>query len=156
MPRIVLLANFLCSTLAPSGGLARFVPSGRLDIPVPLNEDVIGIRVPYYNEIGKLEAQFDAHFVCRIGEARAAFTDLVIHLLGENDYSLHIDIPSGTLNLHSQVLLGCGGVILHRHGVCAVARNVVFSARERLVRLTGDVRVTLHHDQPVGISKTRR
>ncbi|ALJ56398.1 hypothetical protein AMD24_00209 [Candidatus Xiphinematobacter sp. Idaho Grape] len=155
MPRVLLLANFLCSTLFPFEESSRLVPNGKLDLPVPLNEDVIGIRVPYYNEMGRLEAQFDAHLVRKTDETHAIFTDLVVYLLEENNHPFHIDIPSGTLDLYTHILSGCGGIILHRRGICAVAQSVVFLARERLVSLKGDVKITIHNSgQPTGILQT--
>src|SRR5207253_11388785 len=100
------------------------------DIPIPLNGAVGGIRVPYYNGMGRLEAQFDAHLVRKTDETRVIFTDLVVYLLEETNYPFHVDIPSGTLDLYTHVLSGCDGIIFHRRGICAVAQSVVFLAKE--------------------------
>jgi len=157
MPRIMLLANFFCSTLTTFGESSHSTPSGRLDISIPLNEDVAGIRIPYYSESGRLEAQFDARLVRKIDTACAIFTDLVVHLLRENDHPFHIDISSGTLDLHSHVLSGHDGVILHHHDTCAVAKSVVFLLGERLVCLRGNVRVIVRNcGRPTGLVQTWR
>lgn len=124
------------------------VPVNRLDIPVPFNEDLIGIRIPYYNERGRLEVQFDARLAHKRDESHAIFTDLIIHLLEANNYPFHIEMPSGILDLQSQILYGHNTVTLHCKGMYITAKSVLLQAKSRLIQLKEDIKVVLftHRD----------
>lgn len=146
MLRIVLKTSVLYLALTLTATV--FVGANRLEIPAPLNEDIIGIRMPYYNERGVLKMQFDASFARKTDEDHAIFTHLIVHYLLEGNSDLfHIEVPSGILDLQNYILSGHNSIVLQGKGIRITAKSIMLKAKSRLIHLQEDVKVVInHHD----------
>lgn len=115
----------------------------KLDIPVPLNEDVLGIRIPYYTEQGRLDIQFDAQVARKTDENHTTLNNLKISLFEENNDAMTVEMPKGILNLQTNILSGNNGVHIKRSDLTINAESIVFETKERFARFKGKVSMTI-------------
>lgn len=120
-----------------------FAGNRKLDIPVPLNEDVLGIRVPYYNEQGFLEMQLDARIARKTDEDHASLKDVKISFFEKNQSPLLLEMPGGTFDLQNNILYGDQGVTVKRQDLDILAHSIILQTEERFARFKGKVKMTI-------------
>lgn len=130
----------------------------KLDIPVPLNEDVLGIRIPYYDEKGFREMQLDAGVARKTDENHATLKKVKISLFEENHEPLFLELPEAVFDLQTNILYGNHGVTINRQDMNIVANSIVLQTKDRFARFQGRVKMTifnldLNHPQPQDTQK---
>ncbi|PWU06351.1 MAG: hypothetical protein C5B47_07650 [Verrucomicrobia bacterium] len=125
------------------GATTGFAGNRKLDIPVPLNEDVLGIRIPYYNEEGFQEMQLDAQIARKTDEDHAALKGVKITLFEKDQSPLLLEMPAGTFDLQTNILYGNEGVTVKRQDLDILAHSIILKTEERFAQFKGKVKMTI-------------
>ncbi len=120
-----------------------FGENRKLDIPVPINEDILGIRIPYYNEKGFLEMQLDARLARKTDEDHVALKDLKLSFFEENNNPMLIEMPQAVFDLPTNILSGDNGATIKRQDMDISARSIVLQTNDRLARFKGRIKMTI-------------
>jgi len=154
----LLLAVLLAGSVAAwgnDGKKAKGVPGAsvsptppKLNIPIPVSHDAKGVKLPYYDERGKLQMYFNI--------ARAYRQDLK-HLEMKNAFMQTFDekgapdanvfMTVSVLDLDSRIVTSDVPVTVRRSDFEIVGQKMVFNTQTRVGHMTGHVRMVIYNRQ---------
>jgi hypothetical protein len=116
----------------------------RIEIPVPIGEDVLGLRIPFYDESGDLQVQLAAKVARKTSDETVEMEELDLEVFDEDGRKLEIELPQSALNLSTRTLNGTGGVVIKRDDFLLEGDSVVFEIRQRSGQLSGNIRMLIY------------
>lgn len=116
----------------------------QMDIPVPIGEDIKGIRIPYFGEDGKtLQMTFDAEVARKLDDKHIEMENLKIDAYGDDDKDFYIEIPKSIFNLETRILTGNNSVLIRRDDFEIVGDAVEFHTKDRFGKILGNVKMII-------------
>ena len=131
---------FLC---LGATGLAE--PAGKpMDVPIPINHDFQGLRIPIYSPDGKLQMIFESEIAFRVDQQMLRLSGLSISTFDDDGQpEMAIEMPLSLFDLKTQVLTSEKSVMIRRPDVEVTGERLVFDTQSRRGKLSGQVRVRL-------------
>ena len=115
-----------------------------MDIPVPIGEDIKGIRIPYYGEDGKtLQMTFDAEVARKLDETHIEMENLKIDNYSEDEKDFYIELPTAIFDLETRILTGDKSVLIRREDFEIVGDAVEFHTKNRFGKILGNVKMII-------------
>ena len=148
-PRIFLLSLVVVTFSLQADVTPKASPSPEqkeFDVPVPVGIPVNGIKVPHYNEDGKLTLLLEADEALKINEAHVQFTNLKLEALDKDDRKLFLKLPQAVLNLDTRILTGDQTVNIRREDFTISGDWIEFNTKTRFGTLRGNIHMVLTSD----------
>src|SRR5687768_2179828 len=74
--------------------------SKMIDVPVPIDHDAKGLKIPYFDDEGKLQMRFNIGVARRIDEKHIEMAELQVETFDEQgQHEMSIDLPTSVLDL---------------------------------------------------------
>lgn len=164
-PRLqILIAAFLCAALplraaetpavksaptnaAPSPSRAA-TNAGAMDVPVPVGEPVKGIKIPQYDEQGKLTMNLTAETALKLDERKVEFNNLRIQFADKEEKEIIVEIPHSILDLESRLLVADSRTVIRREDFDIAGDKAEFDTVARTGTFKGPVRASFRNGSP--------
>jgi lipopolysaccharide export system protein LptC len=135
-------AFFLANCLAES----KETPT--LDLPLPVGHEAKGIKLPYFDEQGKLEMNFVIGRAKRLDEKRLQMANVIVEMYDTDGApEMKIDLPESVLNLDTHVITSKSPVTIERSDFRIKGEGMRFNAETRQGELQGNVRMLIYDRQ---------
>ena len=116
------------------------------DVPIPINHDAKGVRIPIYNPEGQLQMMFDSEIAFRIDARQLRFTQLKIETYDEaGKQEMAIEMPNSVFNLKTRVLTSTDPVTIRRTDFEVTGANMTFDTQTRVGNFVGPVRMLIYN-----------
>lgn len=164
-PRLqILIAAFLCAAMplraaetpavksaptnaAPSPSRAA-TNAGAMDVPVPVGEPVKGIKIPQYDEQGKLTMNLTAETALKLDERKVEFNNLRIQFADKEEKEIIVEIPHSILDLESRLLVADSRTVIRREDFDIAGDKAEFDTVARTGTFKGPVRASFRNGSP--------
>jgi len=164
-PRLqILIAAFLCAAMplraaetpAVKSAPANAAPSpsrvttnaGAMDVPVPVGEPVKGIKIPQYDEQGKLTMNLTAETALKLDERKVEFNNLRIQFADKEEKEIIVEIPHSILDLESRLLVADSRTVIRREDFDIAGDKAEFDTVARTGTFKGPVRASFRNGSP--------
>ena len=116
-----------------------------IQLPIPVGQEVKGIKIPHFTPEGKLQMEFVAGDARRESETEVFLTNLRIEFFDDTGKSdMLVELPVAVLDLKTQVLSSEQPFTLQRSDFLLRGEKVQFDTRTREGRMTGKVKMTIY------------
>lgn len=158
----ILIAAFLCAAMplraaqppaakstpakaAPSPSLAVATNAGAMDVPVPVGEPVKGIKIPQYDEQGKLTMNLTAETALKLDERKVEFNNLRIQFADKEEKEIIVEIPHSILDLDTRLLVADTKTVIRREDFDIAGDKAEFDTVARTGTFKGPVRASFRN-----------
>jgi hypothetical protein len=125
-------------------------PQGeKLDLPVPIGEPVKGIKIPQYDEKGKLTMNLMAETAKKIDDRQVEFGKLKILFDDQEQKEIVVEIPHSVIDMETKVLVADTPTTIHREDFDIVGQGAEFDTVSRRGILKGHVTASFRNPTPV-------
>ena len=112
------------------------------DVPIPINHDAKGVRIPIYTPDGTLQMMFESEIAFRVDARQLRLTQLKIETYDEAGQSdMTIEMPNSVFDLKTRVFSSADPVTIRRTDFEVTGSNMTFDTQTRLGKFTGPVRM---------------
>lgn len=111
----------------------------KIDIPVPLHQPVKGIKIPQYDEQGKLTMCLTADTANKIDEKQVELGKLKVQFSDDENKEIVVTVPHSTLNLETKILTADSETLIHREDFEIVGERAEFDTLNRQGSFKGHV-----------------
>lgn len=154
-PGFALLATFVAGTLsaAPDQNTSSTSPvaaspavSQKLDLPVPVGEPVKGIKIPQYDETGKMTMCLMAETAQKLNEHQVDLGRLKVQFDEKANKEIVVEIPHSILDLETKVLTADSETKIKREDFEIIGESAVFDTLSRQGSFKGHVHASFLND----------
>jgi len=125
---------------------AAAAPNGeKMDLPVPVGEPIKGIKIPQYDEQGKLTMNLTADSALKLDERQVEFKDLKIQFSDKEEKEIVVEIPHSILNLETKILTADTKTVIHREDFEIIGENAEFDTTARTGKFKGPVHASFRN-----------
>jgi len=154
----MLWSNFLClavlvlltSSLQAENAPAPAAPSpqeGEFDLPVPVGMPVNGIKIPQYDEDGKLLMLLEAGVAKKVDDQHIEMENLKLQALDADGKKIFVELPHALFNLETRILTGEKTAKIYRDDFEITGDGIDFNTKTRFGTLRGNVRMVISTEQ---------
>lgn len=137
--RVVVTSGTDSTTAQPADATRK-----QFDIPIPVNHDAKGVRIPSYDPVGKLLMYFNIATAFRVDDGHLRMTNLKIETYGEDGkVDLHIDMPASSLDLITNIISSVDPITINRSDFQVTGANMTFNTQTRQGKFSGPVRMLI-------------
>jgi len=116
-----------------------------LDIPIPIDHEAKGVRIPIYTPEGKLQMLFESEIAFRVDAQQLRLTQLKIETYDEEGKpEMSIDMPLSMFNLKTRIITSVDPVTIWRTDFQVTGGNMVFDTQTRQGKFNGPVRMLVY------------
>ena len=147
--RFALLVLFTVSLQAQNTP-APATPSSQeseFDLPVPMGMPVNGIKIPQYDEDGKLLMLLEAGVAKKVDDQHIEMEDLKLQALDANGEKIFVELPQAVFNLQTRILTGDKTARIYRDDFEITGDGIDFNTKTRFGSLRGNVRMVISTEQ---------
>ncbi len=130
----LLMASTLMANPAPPTSAATPADQAtnqKIDLPVPIGEPVKGIKIPQYDEAGKMTFCLTADTAKKLNDHQVELEKLKVQFNEKEDKEIIVEIPHSILNLDTKILTADSETTIHRQDFEIVGQNAVFNTLSR-------------------------
>ncbi len=143
-PVVVLLTLLLCGQAFGKSKEPK-KNDGKLDIPLPVNQDAKTLVIPVYNTDGKLQMNFEIGMARRIDAEQMRMSKATVETYGDDGQrDLRIVLPQSMFNLETRVVTSDGKVTIERTDFRLTGTGLNFNTQTRTGTLTGDIKMEIY------------
>ncbi len=113
------------------------------DVPVPVGMPVNGIKVPYYDESGRLALLIEADVAQKSDQTTVHLENLHLEALDEDDRKIHVELPKAVLDLETRILTGDNSATIRREDFTITGDTIEFDTKNRFGTLRGNIRMVV-------------
>lgn len=135
---------------ASGGAAAEAAKSAPIDIPIPVGEPVSGIKIPQYDEEGKLSMTLLAGKARKLDDRKVEFENLKIRFTDKEGKEILVEIPHALLDTETKVLVADSKTAISRDDFDIAGDNVEFDTVSRTGRFKGRVRASFRNGASFG------
>lgn len=117
-------------------------PAQTIDLPVPVGEPVKGIKIPQYDENGKLTMNLVADDAKKLDESHVEFGKLKVQFSDRDEKDIVVEIPHSVLNLETKVLVADSETTIKRDDFEIVGQSAEFDTASRRGAFKGRIRAS--------------
>ncbi len=128
----------------PSSPLPTQTPSSpangqKIDLPVPVGEPVKGIKIPQYDDAGKLTMCLTADTAQKLNEHQVELNKLKVQFDDKEEKEIVVEIPHSMLDLETKILTADSETVIRREDFEIVGQSAVFDTLARQGTFKGRV-----------------
>lgn len=117
-------------------------------IPIPPGHDARGVRIPFYDEDGRLQMFFSMEIATRLDPARLQMANLKIETYDESGKpDLGISMPVSLYDIGASVVSSAAPVTIHRSDFEMTGTHMTFNTDTRLGKFKGPARMVIFNTQ---------
>ena len=117
-----------------------------LTVPIPVNHGAKGIKLPYYDEKGKLQMDFSIDSAYRSDEGHLEMKQVKMHTYDENgNVEMMIDLPSSILDLTTRIVTSNQPVTIRRSDFEVTGETMQFDTQSKSGKIVGKVRMLIYN-----------
>jgi len=119
-------------------------PDGKkaFDVPIPINHDAKGVRIPIYTPDGTLQMMFESEIAFRVDAQQLRLTQLKIETYDEaGKPEMTIEMPNSMFDLNTRVFSSEDPVTIRRTDFEVTGAHMTFDTQTRLGKFVGPVRM---------------
>jgi lipopolysaccharide export system protein LptC len=117
-----------------------------IDVPIPIGHDASGIKLPVYNEDGKLQMSFAIQMAKRVDKERLEMGVLKLETFDESGQpALSVEMEKSVLNLKTRVITSDRKTTVKRSDFEISGTNVEFDTNARTGRFIGATRMLVYN-----------
>jgi hypothetical protein len=162
MRAAVLLAMLLGASLragdAPSSGKNQTSAGATneaskaapIDIPIPIGEPVSGIKIPQYDEEGKISMTLLAGKARKLDDSKVEFEKLKISFTDKEGKEILVEIPHALLDTQTKLLNADSRTVITRDDFDIDGEKAEFDTVSRTGRFKGRVRASFRNGATFG------
>lgn len=120
----------------------------KMDLPVPVGEPIKGIKIPQYDENGKLTMNLVADTALKLDERQVEFKDLKILFSDKEEKEIVVEIPHSILDLETKILIADTKTIIRREDFEIIGETAEFDTIARTGKFKGSVHATFRNSSP--------
>ncbi len=147
--RFAILA--LCTaSLQAENTPAPAVPSSQeseFDFPVPMGMPVNGIKIPQYDDDGKLLMLLEAGVAKKVDDQHIEMEDLKLQALDASGEKIFVELPQAVFNLETRIITGEKTARIYRDDFEITGDGIDFNTKTRFGTLRGNVRMVISTEQ---------
>ena len=117
--------------------------SDDLDVPIPLNIPMKGLKIPHLDEAGNEVMLLESDVAVKVDEQMIEFKNLKIELLDDDGRKIFVELPESVFNLETRVLTGQKSAKIHREDFEINGEAIEFDTRTKYGRMTGKVSMVI-------------
>ena len=114
------------------------------NVPIPINHDARGIRIPIYSLEGKLQMLFESEIAFRVDVQQLRLTQLKIETYDDaGQPEMAIEMPNSLFDLQTRILSSVDPVTIRRTDFEVTGANMTFDTQTSQGKFTGPVRMLI-------------
>lgn len=148
-PRLLVLASLLASLQAqqtPAQQESSAEPD-QFEMPVPVGMPVNGLRVPQYDQDGKLLMLFEAAMATKVSEEVVEMNSLKLEALDSEGQKIFVELPQAVFNLKTHLLTGDKTAKIRREDFEITGDSIEFNTQTRFGTLRGNVKMVISTEE---------
>jgi lipopolysaccharide export system protein LptC len=136
----------------PAGAVATNEPtkSAPIDIPIPIGEPVSGIKIPQYDESGKLSMTLLAGKARKLDDKSIEFDNLKISFTDKEGKEILVEIPHALLDVETKMLTADSKTAITRDDFDIIGDQAEFDTVSRTGKFKGRVRASFRNETTIG------
>jgi Lipopolysaccharide-assembly, LptC-related len=116
-----------------------------LNLPLPVGHEAKGIKLPYFDEMGKLEMNFVIGRAKRLDEQRLEMANVTVEMFNsEGAREMRIDLPESVLDLQTHIITSKAPVTIQRNDFWITGEAMRFNTKTREGKLQGKVKMLIY------------
>jgi len=146
------------NTTAPSPVAAKVMGHGqgqgqrqKIDLPIPVGEPVKGIKIPQYDENGKLTMNLIAETARKLDEKQVEFGKLKIEFNEKEEKTIIVEIPHSILDMESKVLVADTETTIRREDFEIIGQGAEFDTLARSGTFKGRVHASFRNGETANL-----
>jgi hypothetical protein len=124
--------------------------SAPIDIPIPVGEPVTGIKIPQYDESGKVSMTLLAGKARKLDDSKVEFENLKISFTDKEGKEILVEIPHALLDTQTKLLSADSKTVITRDDFDISGEKVEFDTVSRTGRFKGRVRASFRNGYASG------
>ena len=129
------------ATVAPSPAAA---PTQEIDVPIPIGQDVRGIRIPNFNEKGELSMEIEAEVARKVEDRLIEMEGLHVKMVDAEDKSkVDVQMEKAVFNLDNRILNSDTQTTIKREDFEIIGDTAEFDTKTRYSKMVGNVKMTI-------------
>ena len=125
--------------------------SQKIDLPIPVGEPVKGIKIPQYDENGKLTMNLIADTARKLDEKQVEFGKLKIEFNDKEEKTISVEIPHSILDMESKKLVADTETLIHRDDFEIIGQSAEFDTLARSGTFKGRVHASFRNGETVDL-----
>jgi Lipopolysaccharide-assembly, LptC-related len=120
------------------------------DIPVSAEHPAKGLKIPYFDNEGKLQMVFIIGIASRLDADHIDLSDMQVETFDEqSQHEMYIDLPRSVLDLNTSVISTQKNVTIRREDFILTGHTMEFNTKTKQGSLGGSVRMLIYNlDNP--------
>jgi len=116
------------------------------DIPVSPEHPAKGLKIPYFDNEGKLQMNFVIGIATRIDADHIDMSDMQVETFDEQQqHEMYIDLPTSILDLNTSIITTQKRVTIRREDFILVGETMEFNTKTKQGSLGGSVRMLIYN-----------
>lgn len=129
---------------APASPVPSQEKQGKIDIPVPMGQEIKGIKIPSFNDKGELTMEFQAETAMKEQEHLLKMKNLTIIVIDPDDKTrTDVHMEDAVFNLDTRILSTKNQTIIRRDDAEIIGDSAEFDTKTRFSRMEGNVKMTI-------------
>jgi Lipopolysaccharide-assembly, LptC-related len=134
-------------TTPPASATNPAAKGERIDLPVPVGEPVKGIKIPQYDETGKLTMSLSADTARKLDEKKVELGQLKVEFHDKDEKEIVVEIPHSMLDLETKVLSADSETRIQREDFEITGKTAEFDTASRSGTFKGRVRASFQNGE---------
>ena len=119
-----------------------------MNIPIPVKHDAEGVKLPYFDERGRLEMYFNIVKALRTDPGHLEMTNAYMQTYDEKGVAdANVFMSRSVLDLNTRIVTSDIPVIVRRSDFEITGQKMVFNTQTHTGRMTGHVRMVIYNRQ---------
>jgi len=124
--------------------------SAPIDIPIPVGEPVTGIKIPQYDESGKISMTLLAGKARKLDDSKVEFENLKISFTDKEGKEILVEIPHALLDTQTKLLTADSKTVITRDDFDLDGEKAEFDTVTRTGKFKGRVRASFRNGYASG------
>lgn len=121
-----------------------------IDIPIPIGEPVSGIKIPQYDEEGKVSMTLLAGKARKLDDSKVEFESLKVSFIDKEGKEILVEIPHALLDTRTRLLNADSRTVITRDDFDIAGEKAEFDTVSREGRFKGRVRASFRNGATFG------
>lgn len=149
LSQLLVLVSLVAAVQAqqtPAGTESPTEPE-RFEMPVPVGMPVNGLKVPQYDQDGKLLMLFEAATATKVNEEVVEMDSLKLEALDSEGQKIFVELPQAVFNLKTNLLTGDKTATIRREDFEITGDSIEFNTQTRFGILRGNVKMVITNEE---------
>lgn len=147
--RLLVLVSLVAAVQAQQTPASTESPAEaeRFEMPVPVGMPVNGLKVPQYDQDGKLLMLFEAVTAIKVSEEIVEMDSVNLEALDSEGQKIFVELPQAVFNLKTNLLSGNKTATIRREDFEITGDSIEFNTQTRFGILRGNVKMVISNEE---------